>query len=152
MASDGLWARISMASPDWMVRAAGKLNVPLYRISGGRLGGRIAKAPVLLLTTTGRRSGKVRTTPVLYLADAERLVVIGSNAGNERAPAWALNLVDGPEAEVEIGNERRSVRARVAEGAERDELWRRMTERYAGFDAYRDRTGREIKLFVLEPR
>ena len=84
MVSDRLWARISMTSPDWMVRAAGKLNVPLYRFSGGRLGGRFAKAPVLLLTTTGRRSGEARTTPVLYLADADRLVVIGSNAGNER--------------------------------------------------------------------
>ena len=151
MTRDGLWARISMTSPDWLLRAVGKLNVPLYRISGGRLGGRIAKAPVLLLTTTGRRSGAARTTPVLYLADGERLVVIGSNAGNERTPAWALNLVAGPDAEVEIGSERRAVRARVAEGGEREQLWRRMTESYSGFDAYRDRTAREIKLFVLEP-
>lgn len=152
MTRDGLWARISMTSPDWLLRAVGKLNVPLYRISGGRLGGRVAKAPVLLLTTTGRRSGAARTTPVLYLADGERLVVIGSNAGNERTPAWALNLVAGPDAEVEIGSERRAVRARVAEGGEREQLWRRMTASYSGFDAYRDRTAREIKLFVLEPR
>ena len=151
MTRDGLWARISMTSPDWLLHAVGKLNVPLYRISGGRLGGRIAKAPVLLLTTTGRRSGAARTTPVLYLADGERLVVIGSNAGNERTPAWALNLVAGPDAEVEIGSELRAVRARVAEGGEREQLWRRMTESYSGFDAYRDRTAREIKLFVLEP-
>src|SRR5205807_10191255 len=112
----------------------------------------IGRAPVLLLTTTGRRSGTQRTAPVLYLADGERLVVIGSNAGNERAPAWALNLAAQPDAEVEVGAQRRSVRARIAEGEERDELWRRMNEQYGGFDDYRTRTARQINLFVLEPR
>jgi deazaflavin-dependent oxidoreductase (nitroreductase family) len=135
-----------------MLRWAGKLNVPVYRATRGRLFGRIGRAPVLLLTTTGRRSGKVRTAPVLYLADGERLVVIGSNAGNERPPAWALNLRANPEAEVQVRGTRRKVRARLAEGDERDELWRRMNEQYAGFDHYRARTGRDIDLVVLEPR
>jgi F420H(2)-dependent quinone reductase len=138
--------------PAGMLRAMGKLNVPLYRISRGRLMGKIGKAPVLLLTSTGRRSGQPRTTPVCYLADGERLIVIGSNAGNERTPAWSHNLKDNPEAEVEVGGERRKVRARVAEGDERAELWRRSNEQYAGFDAYEARTSRDIRLFVLEPR
>ena len=89
---------------------------------------------------------------MLYLADGERLVVIGSNAGNERAPAWALNLKAHPDAEVQVGGAYRKVRARVAEGAERDGLWRRMNDQYGGFDDYRARTGREIDLFVLESR
>ena len=135
-----------------MLTLAGKLNVPVYRATRGKLFGRIGRAPVLLLTTTGRRSGMQRTAPVLYLADGERLVVIGSNAGNERAPAWALNLAAQPDAEVEVGAQRRSVRARIAEGEERDELWRRMNEQYGGFDDYRTRTARQINLFVLEPR
>ena len=135
-----------------MLTLAGKLNVPVYRATRGKLFGRIGRAPVLLLTTTGRRSGTQRTAPVLYLADGERLVVIGSNAGNERAPAWALNLAAQPDAEVEVGAQRRSVRARIAEGEERDELWRRMNEQYGGFDDYRTRTARQINLFVLEPR
>jgi len=86
------------------------------------------RAPVLLMTTIGRRSGKARTAPVLHLADDDRLVVIGSNAGNRRAPAWALNLEANPEADVQVRGARRSVRARVAEGDERNELWRRMNE------------------------
>lgn len=141
-----------MSIPAAALRAGGKLNVPLYRASRGRLFGRIGRAPVLLLTTIGRRSGKTRTSPVLYLADGQRLIVIGSNAGNERAPAWALNLRANPHADVQVRGERRKVSARVAEGDERDQLWQRMNEQYEGFDDYRARTSREIALFVLEPR
>jgi deazaflavin-dependent oxidoreductase (nitroreductase family) len=89
---------------------------------------------------------------VVFLADGERLIVIGSNAGNTNTPAWSLNLQANPEAEVEIGGQRRSVTARVAEGEERAELWRRSNEQYNGFAAYEARTARDIKLFVLEPR
>jgi deazaflavin-dependent oxidoreductase (nitroreductase family) len=134
------------------LRWAGKLNVPVYRLSGGRLMGKIGRAPVLLLTTTGRKSGQQRTAPVVYLADSERLSVIGSNAGNARTPAWSLNLKANPDAEVEIGRERRRVRARVVEGSERSDLWRRHNEQYAGFDDYEARTDRDIAVFVLEPR
>jgi deazaflavin-dependent oxidoreductase (nitroreductase family) len=134
------------------LRLAGKCNVPLYRISGGRLMAKVAGAPVLLLTTTGRKSGQRRTAPVCYLRDGERLVVIGSNAGNPNAPAWALNLLADPMAEVEIRQERRFVVARVAQGDEREDLWRRMNQLYNGFDDYKKRTDRDIKVFVLEPR
>jgi F420H(2)-dependent quinone reductase len=148
-----LTSRFSMAIPDWVLRTGGKLNVPVYRLSRGRIGGRVGGAPVLLLTTTGRRSGQQRTAPVLYLrTDDGSLIVIGSNAGNDRTPAWALNLAAIPEAEVEVGADRSSVRARIAEGDERADLWRRMRERYAGFDDYRERTARDINVFVLEPR
>ncbi|HEY5815569.1 MAG TPA: nitroreductase family deazaflavin-dependent oxidoreductase [Solirubrobacterales bacterium] len=133
------------------LRWIGRLNTPLYRLSGGRIGGRINKAPVLLLTTTGRKSGQQRTAPVVYLADGDDMVVIGSNAGHNRTPAWSLNLKANPEAEVEIGRERRRVRARVAEGGERTELWRKHNEQYSGFDEYEARTDRDIALFVLEP-
>jgi deazaflavin-dependent oxidoreductase (nitroreductase family) len=133
------------------LRWAGKLNVPVYRLTGGRLMGKVGRAPVLLLTTTGRKSGQRRSAPVVYLADGERLSVIGSNAGNARTPAWSLNLKANPDAEVEVGRERRRVRARVAEGAERADLWRKHNEQYAGFDDYESRTDRDIAVFVLEP-
>ncbi|HEY6549977.1 MAG TPA: nitroreductase family deazaflavin-dependent oxidoreductase, partial [Solirubrobacterales bacterium] len=120
-------------------------------LSGGRIGGKINEAPVLLLTTTGRKSGQARTAPVVYLADGASLVVIGSNAGHNRTPAWSLNLKANPEAEVEVGRERRKVRARVAEGEERADLWRKSNEQYAGFDDYEARTDRDIAVFVLEP-
>jgi deazaflavin-dependent oxidoreductase (nitroreductase family) len=134
------------------LRWTGKLNIPLYRFSGGRIGGKINRAPVLLLTTTGRKSGQQRTAPVVYLSEGENLVVIGSNAGHDRTPAWSLNLKENPDAEVEIGRERRPVRARVAEGEERSDLWRKHNEQYSGFDEYEARTGRDIALFVLESR
>jgi deazaflavin-dependent oxidoreductase (nitroreductase family) len=149
---DRTWARFSMSLGATGLRWTGKLNVPLYRASGGRLMGKVGKAPVLLLTTTGRKSGEPRTAPVLYLADGERLIVIGSNAGNAGAPAWSLNLKANPDAEVEVGRTRRQVRARVAEGEERVELWRKANQQYAGFDDYESKTNRDIALFVLEPR
>jgi deazaflavin-dependent oxidoreductase (nitroreductase family) len=152
MPSDRTWTRFSTAIPAGALKAIGKLNVPMYRVSRGRLFGRLDRAPVLLLTTTGRKSGARRTAPVVYLADGERIVIIGSNAGNERAPAWALNLKAHPDAEVEVGADRRRVSARVAEGEERADLWRRMNEQYAGFDDYRTRTARDISVFVLDPR
>jgi deazaflavin-dependent oxidoreductase (nitroreductase family) len=78
--------------------------------------------------------------------------VIGSNAGNARPPAWALNLEAGPEATVEVRGRRREVRARTAAGEEREDLWRRMNDQFSGFDRYRERTDRDIRVFVLEPR
>ncbi|HST32925.1 MAG TPA: nitroreductase/quinone reductase family protein [Solirubrobacteraceae bacterium] len=152
MPSDHTLSRFSMAMPAAALRISGKLNVPLYRLSGGRVGGKVGRAPVLLLTTTGRRSGQQRTAPVLYLKDGERLVVIGSNAGNTKAPAWSLNLKSNPDAEVEVGRDHSLVRARVTAGEERAELWRKMNAQYAGFDAYDANTSRDIAVFVLEPR
>jgi F420H(2)-dependent quinone reductase len=149
---DKFFSHASQAIGATGLRWIGRLNIPLYRFSGGRIGGHINRAPVLLLTTTGRRSGQARTAPVVYLADGGNLVVIGSNAGHGRAPAWSLNLKANPEAEVEMRRARRSVRARVAEGEERADLWRRHNEQYSGFDEYEARTDRDIALFVLEPR
>jgi deazaflavin-dependent oxidoreductase (nitroreductase family) len=151
MPSDRFYTRASMSMGATALRWTGKLNVPLYRASRGRIGGRVGRAPVLLLTTTGRKSGQKRTAPVVYLADGERMIVIGSNAGHARVPAWSLNLKANPDAEVEVGRKRIKVRARVAEGDERADLWRRSNEQYAGFDDYEARTSRDIALFVLEP-
>lgn len=152
MPSDRFNTRLSMAMPDRMLTALGKLNVPVYRLSRGRLLGKVGTAPVLLLTSTGRRSGQKRTAPVLFLAYGERHVVVGSNAGNERAPAWSFNLKANPDAEIEIRGARRAVRARVAEGDERAELWKKVNQLYEGFDSYDARTSRDIAVFVLEPR
>ncbi len=151
MPSDQTLTRLSTSLGATGLRWAGKLNVPVYRATGGRVGGKVGRAPVLLLTTTGRKSGKRRTAPVVYLADGNRMIVIGSNAGNDRVPAWALNLKAHPDAEVEVGRRRTPVKARVAEGEERADLWRRSNDQYAGFDDYEKRTDRDIAVFVLEP-
>jgi deazaflavin-dependent oxidoreductase (nitroreductase family) len=150
--SDRAYARLSIVMPAGALRAWGKLNVPIYRATRGRLMNKVGRAPVMLLTSTGRRSGQPRTAPVLYLADGERLIVVSSNGGNNHAPGWSYNLKANPDAEVEIGGEHRQVRARVAEGEERAGLWRRMNEQYAGFEQYDETTSREIAVFVLEPR
>jgi len=150
--SDHFYSRISMSLGARGLRWTGKLNVPLYRLSGGRVGGKVGRAPVLLLTTTGRKSGEPRTAPVVYLADGDNVVLINTNAGNAKIPAWSLNLKAKPEAEVEVGRRRYPVRARIAAGEEHTDLWRKHVEQYAGFDDYKQQMEREPSVFVLEPR
>jgi deazaflavin-dependent oxidoreductase (nitroreductase family) len=152
MPSDHALSRFSMSLPAGVLRAFGKLNVPLYRLTRGRVGGKVGRAPVLLLTSTGRRSGVQRTAPVLYMRDGGNVVVIGSNAGNKNEPGWSFNLKASADAHVEIGAQHLDVRARLAEGDERERLWRAMNAEYEGFDAYDARTSRNIAVFVLEPR
>lgn len=151
MPSDHFWSRFSNSLGAKGLRTVGKLNAPIYRLTRGRVGGKLGKAPILLLTTTGRKSGKQRTAPVLYLADGNNFVVINTNAGNEKTPAWSLNLRANPEAAVEVGNKRVEVRSRLAEGEERAELWRRHMQQYAGWEFYESKLDRDIGVFVLEP-
>ena len=151
MPSDRFYSRFSNSLGATGLRWTGRLNVPLYRLSGGRIAGKVGKAPLLLLTTTGRKSGEPRTAPVVYLAEGERLVLIDTNAGNEKLPAWSHNLRANPAAEVEVGRQRRRVRARVAEGEERTELWDKHIEQFAGFDYYITLLKRTPSVWVLEP-
>lgn len=152
MLTDRVRARTTMLIPDSGVRFYGRFQARIFQLSSGRLGGRFGQGPVLLITTTGRRSGQQRTTPVLYVLDGTRYVVIGSNTGSDSPPAWALNLLANPNATIQIRNDQKSVRARVLEGEEKRELWKRMNDQYKGFDMYRERTDRDIKTFLLEPR
>jgi deazaflavin-dependent oxidoreductase (nitroreductase family) len=128
----------------------GGLHTALYRASGGRLGGSMKKAPVLLLTTKGRKTGKVRTTPLLYSRDGDNLVVIASVGGAPHHPAWFFNL-QGHKAQVQIGKERLKVKAREAEGEERERLWRQMVGIWPAYADYQQKTTRRIPVVVLEP-
>jgi F420H(2)-dependent quinone reductase len=152
--SDHFYSRLSHSLGAGGLRLVGKLNVPVYRLSRGRIGGRVGKAPVLLLSTTGRKSGETRTAPVLYLEENGQISVINTNAGNTKVPAWSLNLDADPEAEIELGGRRIAVRARATEGDERAELWRRHNVQYSGFDEYVEDLpdDRPVKVYVLEPR
>lgn len=107
---------------------------------------------MLLLTTTGRKSGLERTAPLLYVPDGERFVVVASNAGAERPPAWWLNLEARPEARVRVGTGVHAVHARRASPEEAERLWRLLEASYASYAAYRTGTSREIPVVLLEPR
>lgn len=131
-----------------------RLHAVLLRLSRGRLRRSWLFAlglPVMALTTEGRRSGKRRTTTVAYFHDGDAIVTTAANLGNERDPAWALNLKANPEAEVLIAGERRPMRARLASGEERVRLWARWEELQPPARAVAAISGREIPVFVLEP-
>ena len=128
-----------------------KLHRFLYRVSGGRIGGRVLGMPVLMLTTTGRKSGAPRTNVLTYLPKGRASVVFASNAGEPRHPAWWLNLAADPHATVQRGQEVMPVVAREAEGEERARLWDEVVRTEAGYAVYAERTTRRIPVVVLEP-
>ena len=139
-----------------LVRSAtkylGALHRFLYRASGGRIGGKLWGLQVVLLTTTGRKSGKQRTVPLCSLRDGENVVVIASYGGLDQPPAWWLNLEASPHAELLAGRERRTVTARDAGLEERARLWAEITSRAPGYLEYERRTEREIPVVILRPR
>ena len=128
-------------------------NTRLYRLSGGRIGGRYDRAPVLILHHVGRKSGQARETPLIYLRDGEDIVIVGSMGGSPKHPAWYLNVRDRPEdVAVEIKGDRTPVRARLATPAERERLWPRLLEMWPAWDDYTRRTEREFPVLILSPR
>jgi deazaflavin-dependent oxidoreductase (nitroreductase family) len=121
-----------------------------FRANGGAVGGQQAGRPLLLLTTTGAKSGKPYTTPVMYLRDGERLAIFATHGGSPTHPDWYHNLVAHPTVTVEIGAERFEARASVTTGEERDALYARQSERYPQFAEYQQRTTRTIPVVILE--
>lgn len=135
------------------VRIMSALNTWVFRVSGGRLGNRFLRgAPVLLLTTTGAKSGQRRTTPLIYLEEGENVVLVASKGGMSHHPAWYHNLVKHPEAEVQIGSRVQPMIARRASDAEKAALWPRLVGIYRDYDDYQARTPRNIPVMVLSPR
>ena len=138
----GVWAIKHVVSP---------LDRWLYRLSGGRFStsGRPA-APILLLTTTGRKTGKQRTIPVFYLADGERVVLCNVNPGFERPNPWTLNLRANPIAQLQIGSERRTYEAREASAEEIERYWPKLIQMWPAYEQHFARSGQR-SIFVLEP-
>jgi deazaflavin-dependent oxidoreductase (nitroreductase family) len=121
-----------------------------FRASGGKPGGMFEGAPMLLLHTTGARTGQQRLNPLVYQADGDRLVVFASKAGADSHPDWYRNLVAHPRATVEVGDETVEIQARVAEGEERERLWVKQKELMPNFAEYEAKTARTIPVVVLE--
>lgn len=133
----------------WTIKSLSKAHLVVHRLSRGRVLGSVAGMPVLLLTTTGRRSGKARTTPLTFFRDGADLVVIASSGGADRPPDWSLNLRHNPHALVEIGTDRLHVTGRTASVAERERLWVGITATYSGYARYQQKTTREIPVLLL---
>jgi F420H(2)-dependent quinone reductase len=123
----------------------------MYRVSGGRLGGRFGKMPFLLLTSTGSKSGQPRTTPLTYLRDGNNYVLIASNNGNDWSPAWLGNLKAHPDATIQLGKQTIPVKASVAGAEQRARLWPQVLQRYPNYAGYARKTAREIPLVILHP-
>jgi deazaflavin-dependent oxidoreductase (nitroreductase family) len=128
----------------------GQEHVRVYRETGGQRGYRWRGTTILLLTTRGRRTGEQHTTPLIHRADGDRWVVVASKGGAPAHPGWFQNLEAEPDASIQVLDEEIAVRASVAEGAERERLWKLMTEVWPDYDEYQTRTTRVIPVVVLE--
>ena len=126
-----------------------RIHLRVYRWTNGRVGGALMGLPVLLLTTRGRKSREPRTSPLMYLPQGDNFVVIASYLGEPKHPAWFLNLQAEPQADVQIGTARLRVRAREAEGAEREKLWSAVVAKTPDYAEYQSRTTRRIPVVVL---
>lgn len=132
-------------------RAMGCLHTALYRLTQGRLGGRLAGSDVLLLTTLGRKSGKERTLPLLTLQTDRGWAIVASYGGSDRHPFWYLNLCDEPAVEIQIGDRSLACTAATTSAERHSELWPRFVETYADYALYQDRTERPIPIVELIP-
>lgn len=141
------------------MKYAGRAHTWVYRKSGGKIGGnwRVgagAKKPVptLLLEHRGRKSGKVFVSPLVYITEGDNVIIVASMGGRDENPQWYYNLVADPDVHIEIGRDRRAMRAVLASPEEKKRLWPKLVDAYADFDAYQLWTDRDIPVFILQPR
>ena len=143
-----------MAVSDWF-RKVGPKTVPakdkfVHKISGGRFTMSGLYTPVIILTTIGRKSGEPRTIPIATFLHGDAFVIVGSNFGRPNHPAWSYNLLANPEATVEFRKEKFRVKARLASAQEKAELWPMITSKLQNFERYPERSGRDLRVFILE--
>ncbi len=135
-----------------LLRHATDLHVAVMRLSGGRIGGQVGKAPMLSVHHVGRKSGQKRITPLLYQPDGDGWVIVASRGGSDQHPAWLLNLREMSETTIEIGRDRIPVSIReVTDEAERSRLWSKVVAVWPDYETYQSRTERLIPLIMLEP-
>jgi deazaflavin-dependent oxidoreductase (nitroreductase family) len=138
-----------------LINAGTAQHVRVYKLTRGRIWGTFPgypEVPIALIDHVGRKSGERRTTPLIYMPDGDDVVLVASNGGAPKTPAWCGNLLAAPETTVQIGGERRPVVAALAEGDERARLWPKVVEMYPPYGEYQKRTDREIPVLVLRRR
>lgn len=133
----------------YMIKLFGKVHGALYQMTGSKFFANLGQVPSLLLTTTGRKSGKRRTTPLLYVEDGDGFAVVASFAGAPEHPAWYRNLQKNREATVQIEKQVISVTASTASSEEKNRLWPRFTAIYPDYDSYDNETERDIPVVLL---
>lgn len=142
-----------MNTKDMIGRIGNTIHRNVFLRTNGRVMGKLIGMPALMLTTTGRRSGKKRQTMLTSpVHDDDRVVIVASWGGDDRHPTWYLNLRDNPDVEVTMAGKRRPMRARIAKDEEREELWREISSNFKNYAGYQTKTDRVIPLVVLEPR
>lgn len=134
-----------------LLKPVSQTNAWIYRRTGGRVAGGVQGKKLCLLTTTGRRSGQLRTSALLYVEDGERIILVAAQGGLPRNPMWFLNLQADPEVTIQTGSVVRTMRARAADDAERAELWPRLIRHYKGWAQYQSWTERIIPVVICEP-
>lgn len=128
------------------------VHLSLYRLTGGAIGHKTSTGPILLLTTTGRKSGQVRTTPLLYMPDGDSYLVVGSNGGRPNPPSWFLNVRDKPTVSLQVGRLKMDAAAQVLDSGEKETVWPRLVNHYPGWDHYTTLTDRDIPVVRLRPK
>ena len=145
-------ASTASSAKDLMARVGNVLHRTIVTATNGRIGGTGFGMPVVILTTTGRKSGKKRTTMLTTpVHDDDRVVLVASYGGDDRHPAWFLNVRDNPEVELEMKGKKRTMRARVASTEEKAALWPDVVKSHKGYAEYQTKTERDIPLVILEP-
>ncbi|HEX3793460.1 MAG TPA: nitroreductase family deazaflavin-dependent oxidoreductase [Acidimicrobiales bacterium] len=144
-----LLSRLTVAFDRILGRRSYRIHRFLYRLTRGIIGHRTPLGPMLLLTTTGRRTGEARTSPLLYMPDGGDVLVVGSNGGRDRPPAWVLNLTATPAVSVQVGRDRFSALAIVLGDAEKAAMWPRLAHHYKGWSYYQTITQRELAVVLL---
>lgn len=134
-----------------LIRLASLLHRSVYQLSRGKAAGKVGESSILLLTTTGRRTGQSRTVPLLYLEDRGAYALVASYGGNPRAPAWLLNIRADPRVELQIGGTRVTGVARIASEEERARLWDSFVSVFPGYDKYQAVSGRRIPVVLVQP-
>ena len=137
--------------PKWLLKGYTRINVWVYRASGGRLMNKLGKDPICLVTMTGAKSGQTRTIPLMYVPYDKGVLLVASQGGMPRHPVWYHNLMAHPDITVERDGTTRRLRARVASAEEKARLWPVCVEHYAPYEEYQQRTDRDIPVFVCEP-
>lgn len=128
------------------------IHILMYKLSGGRLGSKMRGFEVLLLTTKGRKSGKERTVPLGFFREGDKMMIVGSNGGQDRHPGWYFNIKSNPTVTIQVEDKVLTAQAEEVSEAEYDQLWDKLVSEAPAYEAYREKTSRKIPLVLLNPQ